>query len=102
MIQATRSSGHTVASSTKGSRPRPLRAKRNDFVESFSLSGEFHREIDRGNHAVGPREVFPCDLESGAVIGARSGKGKPEGDVHAFVKRVEFQRDESLIVIHAE
>ena len=63
---------------------------------------KFHRESNRGDHAVGPRDSLAGDGESGAVIGAGAREGESESDVHSFMERVEFQRDQALIVIHAK
>ena len=63
---------------------------------------KFHRESNRGDHAVGPRDSLAGDGESGAVIGAGAREGEAESDVHSFMESVEFQRDQSLIVIHAK
>src|SRR3977135_3883002 len=67
------------------------------FMSSGSLlSPKFHGEMNRGYHAFGARDIFPSDCEGGPVIGARAGKGKAEGNIHAFVKRMELQRDQPL------
>src|ERR1700731_4060896 len=68
----------------------------------FFLLREFNGEINRGDHTVGPGESFAGNFESGSVIGAGAREGETERDVHASVKGVEFERDEALIVIHAE
>ena len=36
------------------------------------------------------------------MIGAGAREGEAERDVHAFVERVQLERDQALIVIHAE
>ena len=68
----------------------------------IDFSGEFYGEIDRGDHAVGARNSFARDLKRGAMIGTRARKRQAKRHIHAFVKCVKFQRDQSLIVIHAE
>ena len=42
------------------------------------------------------------EIKGGAVVGAGAGKGKAEGDIHAGVEGQQFERDEALVVIHAE
>ena len=44
----------------------------------------------------------PGDLKGGAVIGAGARVGEPEGDVHPFIEGEELERDQSLIVVHAD
>src|SRR5882724_7254547 len=87
---------------TKKGRRRPSLREKDESGWSFSLSGEFHREIDRGDHAVGPRNVFAGDVEGRSVIGACAREGKTERHVYAFVKGVELQWNQSLVVIHAK
>ena len=53
-------------------------------------------------HAVWSRDAFAGNLKRGAVIGAGARKRQTESDVHAFVKRMQLERDEPLIVIHAK
>ena len=76
--------------------------RRNARVHLGDACRKFHRESDRGDHAVGPRDSLVSDGESGAVIGAGAREGKAESDVHSFMESVEFQRDQALIVIHAK
>ena len=66
------------------------------------LRGQFHREFDRGDHAVGARDSFAGDFERGSVIRTRARKWQAQRHIHALVKGVELQRNQSLIVIHAE
>ena len=63
---------------------------------------QFHGEPDRGDHAVGPRDALAGDRKSGAVIRAGARERQAKSDVHAFMESVQFQRDQSLIVIHAK
>ena len=63
---------------------------------------EFHGQIDRRNHAVGARDAFTRDIERGAVIGAGARKRKAEGNVYAGMEGMQFQRNQTLVVIHAE
>ena len=63
---------------------------------------QFHSEIDRCDHAVGSRESLAGNIKRSAVIRAGSRKWEPQGDVYAFVKRMQLQRDQSLIVIHTK
>ena len=41
-------------------------------------------------------------VEGGAVVGTGAGVGQTKGHVHAGVEGEEFERDQSLVVIHAE
>ncbi len=45
---------------------------------------------------------LPAIVERGAVIGAGARKRQAERHVHAAMKRVQLERDQSLIVIHAK
>src|ERR1700724_1347864 len=63
---------------------------------------QFHRQIDRRDHAIGTRDSFAGDVERGAMIRTRPRERQPERHIHAAVKGVEFQRNQTLIVIHAE
>src|SRR5213076_2987736 len=72
------------------------------FSRASSRPRHFHREIDRGDHAVRPRNVFAGDVEGGSVIGACARERKTERYVYAFVKGVQLQRNQSLVVIHAK
>src|SRR2546423_4568493 len=87
---------------TKKGRRRPSLRERDESAWSFSLSGEFHREIDRGDHAISPRNVFAGDVEGRSMIGACAREGKTERYVYAFVKGVQLQRNQSLVVINAK
>ena len=71
-------------------------------LRSGMTSRQLHREINRGDHAVGTRDSFAGNFKRGAVIGTGARKRKAERHVHAVVKCVKLQRDQSLIVIHAE
>ena len=66
------------------------------------FQSEFNREVDRGDHAVGAGDSFAGNLKRSAVIGTSARKRQTQGHIHAIVKCVQFQRDQSLIVIHAE
>src|SRR5437764_6565868 len=59
------------------------------------------RQIDRRNHTVGASDAFARDVEGGAMIGAGSGKGQAESNVYAGMEGMQFQRDQTLIVVHA-
>src|SRR5205085_1777874 len=63
---------------------------------------ELDCEIDRGDHAVGAGDSFAGDFECGAVIGTGARKRQTERYVHAVVECVQLQRDQTLVVIHAE
>src|SRR5205814_7849017 len=63
---------------------------------------QLHREINCGDHAVGPRDSFPGYLECSPVIRARARQGEAQRYVHAAVERVQLQRNQSLVVIHAK
>ena len=58
-------------------------------------------EFGGGDHAVGRGYVFAGHVKGGAVVGAGADEREPEGDVHASVEGVELERDEALVVIHA-
>src|SRR2546423_6671680 len=87
---------------TKEGRRRPSPGERDESASRCSLSREFHCEIDRGDHAVVPRNIFARDVERRPVIGARSREGETEGYVYPFVKSMQLQRNQPLIVIHAK
>src|SRR5436190_21353985 len=72
------------------------------FSRASSRLRHFHREVHRGYHAVRPRNVFAGDVEGRSVIGACPREGKTESYVYAFVKGVQLQRNQSLVVIHAK
>ena len=63
---------------------------------------QLHREINRGDHAVGTRDAFARNFKCSAVVGTGAGKRQPERYVHAAVERVQLQWDQSLIVVHAK
>ncbi len=63
---------------------------------------QLHGEINRGDHAVRAGDSFAGNFKRGAVIGTGARKRKPKRHVHTLVKGVEFQRNQSLVVIHAE
>ena len=63
---------------------------------------EFHREINRGDHAVGTRDAFARNFKCSAVVGTGARKRQPERYVHAAVECVQLQRNQSLIVVHAK
>ena len=63
---------------------------------------EFNREVDRGDHAIGPGNAFAGNLESGPVIRARPGKRKTQRHVHALMEGMQLQWNQALIMVHAE
>src|SRR6267378_7747875 len=63
---------------------------------------ELHRKIDGGDHAVRSRESFSGNFKRSAVIGAGPREGETQRHVHTFVKGMQLQWDQSLIVIHAK
>ena len=63
---------------------------------------QFHSEIDRCDHAIRLRESLAGNIKRSAVIRAGSRKWESQGDVYAFVKRMQLQWDQSLIVIHTK
>ena len=63
---------------------------------------QFGGKIDGGDHAVRAGDSFAGNFKRGAVIGTGARKRKAKRHVHTFVKGVKFQRNQSLIVIHAE
>ena len=63
---------------------------------------QFHREVDRGDHAVGARDPFSGNFKRSAVIGAGPREGETQRHVHTFVKGMQLQWDQTLIVIHAK
>src|SRR4029453_10266979 len=67
-----------------------------------SVSRKHDCEINRGDHAVRTGHSSAGNFKRGAVIRTGARKRKPKRHVHALVKGVEFQRNQSLIVIHAE
>ena len=56
----------------------------------------------RRDHAIGARDPFARDFKGRAVIGARAWKWQSERHVHTVVECVKFQRDQTLVVIHAK
>src|SRR6266404_5571891 len=89
------------ANNSKGARPFDL-SVHSRLAGSLLFLHQFNRQIDRGNHAIGFRDSFPRDFKRGAVIGTGAGERQAERRVHAVMKRVQFERDQSLIVIHAK
>src|SRR2546430_13675163 len=63
---------------------------------------EFHCQIDRCEHAVGSRDSLAGNFKCCAVIGTGARKWEAQRDVHTFVKGMQLQWDQSLIVIHAK
>ena len=59
-------------------------------------------ERDRSDHTIGPSNTFAGNLKRGAVVGACARERETDRNVHAAVKRVQLERDQSLIVIHAK
>ena len=72
-----------------------------DFAQD-DFRCQFHREINRGDHAVGTRDAFARNFKCSAVVGTGARKRQPERYVHAAVECVELQRNQSLIVVHAK
>ena len=60
------------------------------------------REANGGFHAVGTDDAATGDTKSRAVIGARADKWQAERDIYSFVEGMELERDEALVVIHAQ
>src|SRR5689334_18800639 len=69
---------------------------------SSTILNQLGGQIDRRDHAVGLGDSFAGNLECGAVIRTGPGKWQPQRGVHAAVKSVQLERDQSLIVIHAK
>src|SRR6266576_6569879 len=63
---------------------------------------KLHGEINSGDHALRTGDSFAGNFKRSAVIGTGAGKRKAKRHIHALVKGVKFQRNQSLIVIHAE
>jgi hypothetical protein len=63
---------------------------------------ELRGQVDRGDHTVWARDAFAGDIERGAVIGTGARKRQAEGDVHAGMKGVQLQRNQTLVVIQTE
>ena len=59
-------------------------------------------KIDRGDHAVGSRHSFAGNFKRSAMIWTGASKWKAQRDIHAFVKGVQLERDQPLIVVHAK
>src|SRR5205823_9617235 len=72
------------------------------FVMNVTVSTPAHREINGGDHAVGASDAFPGNFKCCAVIGTGARKWEAQRDVHTFVKGMQLQWDQSLIVIHAK
>ena len=67
-------------------------------MTSRSLTGQ----PDRGDGRARIGQAFPSDVERGAVVGAGPHDRQPERDIHAFVEVQRLQRNQGLIVIHAQ
>src|SRR5207248_8854041 len=80
--------------------PRSNRCRRSQ--SATTVLRKIHGEIDRCDHTVGTGNSLAGNFKCGAVIGTGSRKRKAKRYVHTLVKGVKFQRDQSLIVIHAE
>ena len=63
---------------------------------------KFNGEPDCSNHAVMVRDSLAGNPKRRAVIGTGARKGQTEGHIHAAVESVQFQWDQTLVVIHAE
>ena len=63
---------------------------------------ELGGEINGGDHAVRSSPAFTGDIECRSVIGACPRKRQTQGDVNAIVESLEFERNQALVVIHAE
>src|SRR4030095_5693533 len=72
------------------------------LIQFPKVLSQFRSEINRGDHAVGTRDTFASNFKCSAVIGTGAGKRKAKRHVHTLVKRVKFQRNQSLIMIHGE
>ena len=66
------------------------------------LLRELRGQIDRSDHTVWARDAFAGDIEGGAVIGTGARERQAEGDVHAGMKGVQLQWNQTLIVIQTE
>src|ERR1051325_850286 len=63
---------------------------------------QFHREIDRCDHAIGTRDALSGDLKCSAMIRTGAREWQPQSYVHAAVECVQLERDQSLVVVHAK
>ena len=63
---------------------------------------QLRREINCGDHAVGSRDTFAGDFKCSAMVRTGAREWQPERYVHAAVKCVQLQRNQSLIVVHAK
>ena len=68
----------------------------------MAQEGEFGGEAYGGFHAVGAGYAATGDLEGGAVVRAGAYEREAERDIHPFVERMKFERDQPLVVIHAK
>lgn len=65
---------------------------------SAKLGCQMHRFVEAG----GIGDGVPGDVEGGAVIDRSADNGQAEGDVDAGFERKGLERDETLVVIHAD
>jgi hypothetical protein len=82
--------------------PKTLPRLGNESRSILSAGGQFTGQADGVNHGGWIRLMFPGDAKSRAVIGAGARDGEAEGDVDGGVKIEEFQRNQTLIVIHRD
>ena len=68
----------------------------------MASEGKVGGEADGGFHAVCTGNAATGDVEGRAVVGARADKWQAKRDIYSFVEGMEFERDEALIVIHAQ
>ena len=73
------------------------------FASSYGvIFCQLHRQPDRCDHAFRVRDSLARNFESGSVIRTGAREWQAKRDVHPFVKSVQFQRDQSLVVIHTK
>ena len=60
------------------------------------------RELDGRDHAARIGLALACDRERSAVIRRRAHDRQAQRDIHAVPEGKRFDRDERLIVVHAQ
>src|SRR5216117_4090063 len=59
---------------------------RSSIILTNSAVGQPSRQVDGGDHPIGPGDAFAGDVGRGAVVGRRAHERQAESDVHAIVE----------------
>ena len=62
--------------------------------------GQFHRQLNRGLHAVWAGDVFAGNVKRGSMVWTGAHNRQTNGDIHGAVKPQQFYGNQTLVVVH--